>query len=160
MSETKWTKGPWEIPVANLFRVVAPEAQHMNEPSGMAPPYPWAVVAETDPKSVGGVQANANALLICAAPALYAALERLVTFVGKSDESGAWLDEMGMRFYRETGVWPHFKSPPLEMHVPSPEAAQLRWTAWIRAQRDAAVDEARRVLDLARGATSGQGDET
>ena len=58
------TPGPWRVPGANVFRVVAPEAPHENQPSGMCPPYPWAIVAECDPGSVGGEQAAANARLI------------------------------------------------------------------------------------------------
>lgn len=71
------TPGPWEVPGANVFRVVAPEAPHENKGSGLAPPYPWAIVADTDPDSVGGPEAAANARLIAAAPKLLEALREI-----------------------------------------------------------------------------------
>lgn len=40
------TPGPWAVPVANVFRVIAPDQPHINEPMGMTPPYPWRIVAE------------------------------------------------------------------------------------------------------------------
>jgi hypothetical protein len=73
------------------------------------------------------------------------ALRGLVDTVGRSDEGSAWLDDWGMRFYRETGVWPHFKSAPLDMRVDLDDSPR-RWTEWIRAKRDAAIDAARRAL--------------
>lgn len=42
------TPGPWAVPVANVFRVVAPGAPHYNPPMGMTPPYPWRIVHEPD----------------------------------------------------------------------------------------------------------------
>jgi hypothetical protein len=80
MSES--TPGPWRIPGANIFRVVAPDAPHQNKPSGMCPPYAWAVVCETDPESVGGPQAAANARLISAAPDLLAACRSVLEMLG------------------------------------------------------------------------------
>jgi hypothetical protein len=71
------TAAPWEVPAANVFRVVAPGAPHENKPDGACPPYPWAIIAETDPQSVGGEQAAANARLIAAAPDLLSALKAL-----------------------------------------------------------------------------------
>jgi hypothetical protein len=73
MSES--TPGQWRIPGANVFRVVAPDAPHQNKRSGMCPPYEWAIVCETDPESVGGPQAAANARLIAAAKDLLAYAE-------------------------------------------------------------------------------------
>src|SRR5690606_23902433 len=54
------TPGPWEIPVANVFRVVAPKAGHHNPPSGKAPPYPWAIIADADTEGTSGKQAASN----------------------------------------------------------------------------------------------------
>jgi len=54
------TPGPWEIPVANVFRVVAPKARHHNPPSGKAPPYPWAIIADADTEGTSGEQAASN----------------------------------------------------------------------------------------------------
>ena len=73
----KHTDGPWEIPGANLFRIVAPSAPHQNKPAGLCPPYPWAVIADVDPDSLGGEQAAANARLIAAAPDSLSALTAL-----------------------------------------------------------------------------------
>lgn len=38
------TPGPWAIPAANVFRVIAPDAPHTNP--GPYTPYPWRVVAD------------------------------------------------------------------------------------------------------------------
>src|SRR5690606_17625289 len=54
------TPGPWEIPAANVFRVVAPKAGHHNPPSGKAPPYPWAIIADADTEGTSGEQAASN----------------------------------------------------------------------------------------------------
>lgn len=43
---SKATPGPWVVPVANVFRVIAPDEPHNNPKQGMTPPYPWRVVAE------------------------------------------------------------------------------------------------------------------
>ena len=60
------TPGPWEIPVANVFRVVAPKARHHNPPSGKAPPYPWAIIADADTEGTSGEQAASNMQYISA----------------------------------------------------------------------------------------------
>lgn len=51
------TPGPWAIPVANVFRVIAPEAEHENPRMGLTPGYPWRVVADTDPFNVNDTAA-------------------------------------------------------------------------------------------------------
>jgi len=71
------TRGPWEVPVANVFRVIAPSATHTNERQGLTPPYPWLVVAD-----MGDPDGNArDARFIAAArtlvPALCDGVERL-----------------------------------------------------------------------------------
>lgn len=52
-----------------------------------------------------------------------------------------FVDRLGMQFYRETGVWPHFKSAPLDVaaSLPPPEETQKKWRAWLDAKRDAAA---------------------
>ena len=55
------TPGPWRIPGAHVFRVVAPETQNQGDPY-----YPWAVIADADPHSVDGEQAAVNACYIAA----------------------------------------------------------------------------------------------
>lgn len=56
------TPGPWRIiPGTNVFSVVAPETQNQRYPY-----YRWAVIADTDPSSVDGEQAVANACYIAA----------------------------------------------------------------------------------------------
>lgn len=71
------TPGPWAIPNANVFRVIAPDAQHTNPKQGMGPPYPWRIVAD-----MGDQDGNAaDALFIAYArtdvPALLAEVVRL-----------------------------------------------------------------------------------
>jgi hypothetical protein len=39
--EAAATPGPWAVPGANVFRVIAPEAEHHNPRMGECPPYPW-----------------------------------------------------------------------------------------------------------------------
>lgn len=95
-----WTPGPWVVPGANVFRVVSSHAQHQNKRSGMAPPYPWAIVADMAPESVGGEQAAANARLIAAAPELAAALEALRGQVQFVMERGL-VELLGMDILRE-----------------------------------------------------------
>lgn len=62
-----------------------------------------------------------------------------------------FVDRLGMQFYRETGVWPHFKSASMEMHVGDPEEARKRWTAWLNEKRDAAAAAAQRALSASPG---------
>lgn len=45
------TPGPWATVVANVFRIVAPGAAHKNQPEGKCPPYPWRIIADTNPDS-------------------------------------------------------------------------------------------------------------
>lgn len=40
------TPSPWAVPVANVFRLIAPEAEHDNQPMGKTPPYPWLIIAD------------------------------------------------------------------------------------------------------------------
>lgn len=40
------TPGPWAVPAANVFRVIAPDQPHSNSKQGITPPYPWRVVAD------------------------------------------------------------------------------------------------------------------
>lgn len=40
------TPAPWAIPVANVFRVIAPDSPHTNPKQGLSPPYPWRVIAD------------------------------------------------------------------------------------------------------------------
>ncbi len=76
-------KGPWEVPGANVFRVVAPNMEHQNKKSGICPPYPWAIVATTDPESVGGEAAAAFARAISAVPSLIEACQKALDALGE-----------------------------------------------------------------------------
>jgi hypothetical protein len=71
------TPAPWEVPTANVFRVVAPGQPHHNAQSGLAPPYPWRLICETGPYD----QEAADFAFIAAArtdiPALVAEVRRL-----------------------------------------------------------------------------------
>lgn len=80
MGESKHTPGPWAIPVANVFRVVAPHAPREKPVDPRA--YPWPVVADTDPQSTSGGEAAANARLIAAAPELLEAAKGLLQLIG------------------------------------------------------------------------------
>lgn len=40
------TPGPWAVPGANVFRVIAPEAEHHNPTQGRTSPYPWRVICD------------------------------------------------------------------------------------------------------------------
>ncbi len=82
--------GPWEVPVANVFSVVAPKMEHQNKREGMCPPYPWAIVAETDPDSVGGEAAAGFARAIAAVPNLVDACRKALSALcegGDKDEA-------------------------------------------------------------------------
>lgn len=74
-------KGPWEVPGANVFKVVAPNMEHQNKKEGMCPPYPWAIIADTDPESVGGETAAACARAIAAVPNLVDACRKALVFL-------------------------------------------------------------------------------
>ncbi len=63
---SKHTPEPWAVPVANVFRVIAPHAPHNNKKSGMCPPYEWAIACDVDPESTNGPEAAANARRIVA----------------------------------------------------------------------------------------------
>jgi len=94
-----------------------------------------------------------------------AAIEALVAHLDavypREDEGwSGHLDRIGMDFYRETGVWPHFKSAPLEMHLAPDEERLARWREWRSAQIDAAGNRARaavRALAASAPETPGQG---
>jgi hypothetical protein len=67
-----------------------------------------------------------------------------------SNFDGQWaysLDELGMEFYRATGIWPVFKSAPMEMHHALPDEERMhRWYAWLSAEREKAAAEGRAAL--------------
>jgi len=71
------TPGPWAIPVANMFRVIAPEAQHTNGPAGATPPYPWCIVADVGHETTGPADAEFIAAARNAVPDLIAQVEAL-----------------------------------------------------------------------------------
>jgi hypothetical protein len=77
------TPGPWAIPNANVFRVIAPDAEHHNPPQGMTPPYPWRVICEE-----GEADANGHdAAFIAAARTDVPDLVGLVRTLGEALES-------------------------------------------------------------------------
>lgn len=82
-------KGPWEVPGANIFKVVAPNMEHQNKKEGMCPPYPWAVIADTDPESVGGENAAGLARAISALPDLVEACQRALSALGEDPDKSA-----------------------------------------------------------------------
>lgn len=90
----KITPGMWAIPVANVFRVIAPEAKHRNKIEGSCPPYPWAIVADMDTDSQGGPQAAANAAAISALPELLQERKRMIEVL-KAAQSIIGLAETG-----------------------------------------------------------------
>jgi hypothetical protein len=74
------TPGPWAIPNANVFRVIAPDAEHHNPPQGMTPPYPWRVICEE-----GEADANGHdAIFIAAARSDVPDLVGLVRTLGEA----------------------------------------------------------------------------
>lgn len=68
LDAVKPTIGLWAVMASNLYRVVAPAAPHRNMPSGICPPFPYAIVCETNPESVGGEEAARNASAISKLP--------------------------------------------------------------------------------------------
>ncbi len=71
------TPGPWAVPVANVFRVVCPGAEHHNPPMGLCPPYPWRVIAEPSVYDPSAADAEFIAHARTDVPALVAEVERL-----------------------------------------------------------------------------------
>lgn len=59
------TSGPWERPVANVFRVIAPEAENHEPRVGLTPPYPWRVICDMGGRAIEPDDA-ANASFIAA----------------------------------------------------------------------------------------------
>ena len=78
-----------------------------------------------------------------AAGKLAEALRDLV--VMNDPNASRWCDYWGMRFYRETGIWPRFKSAPMAMN-PEVDEDGSRFEAWIREKREALDEAARRAL--------------
>ena len=71
------TPGPWEVPGANVFRVVAPSATHTNRRQGLSPPYPWLVVADMGDPDGNARDARFIAQSRTLVPALCDEVERL-----------------------------------------------------------------------------------
>lgn len=71
------TPGPWKVPIANVFVVVAPNAPHHNPPEGLCPPYPWRVVVEPSLNDPSAEDAEFIAHAREDVPALVAEVERL-----------------------------------------------------------------------------------
>jgi hypothetical protein len=71
------TSGPWAVPGANVFRVVAPDAPHSNPRQGHHPPYPWRVVADLDGPDGSDDDARFIAAARTLVPALITEVERL-----------------------------------------------------------------------------------
>ena len=96
------------------------------------------------------------------AEAAEAALREVLDLFQPTAADEGWsgyLDRLGMEFYRETHVWPHFKSAPLEMHHDlADEDRQKRWTEWLTAKRDDACTRARALLGPGPSPSSGTGD--
>jgi hypothetical protein len=98
---SKSTPGPWAVMGANVFRVVAPGAPHENEMSGICPPFPYAIVCETNPDSVPGDQAAANAQAISQLPTMQALLLEYVRARGNPSadlvsRTGVLFHELGL----------------------------------------------------------------
>ena len=73
------TPGPWAVPGANVFRVIAPEAEHHNPRMGACPPYPWRVIAEPSSYDPSAADAEFIAHARTDVPDLVAEVERLRT---------------------------------------------------------------------------------
>jgi hypothetical protein len=83
------------------------------------------------------------------AKALRASLSDCLAYLWPAPDEGhtGFVDRLGMQFYRETGIWPPFKSEPLEIaRDTNREEAQKRWGAWLTVKRDATAAAARAVL--------------
>jgi hypothetical protein len=60
---------------------------------------------------------------------------------------GGAVDRWGMQFYRETGNWPAFKSPPLEIYHPlSPEERSRAYSKWCDQKKQEFARRAAAVL--------------
>lgn len=68
------TPGPWAIPNANVFRVIAPDAEHHNPKQGRTPPYPWRIVADMGDEGTAAADATFIAYARTDIPALLDAL--------------------------------------------------------------------------------------
>lgn len=92
--------------------------------------------------------------------ALTEALAGLLSVAWPSPDEGhtGFVDRLGMQFYRETGIWPHFKSAPMDMDMGCQEEARRRWSAWLEEKRDAAAAKAASVLDDRSALSSGDAD--
>jgi hypothetical protein len=80
---------------------------------------------------------------------LRVALAGLLSVAWPAPDEGhtGFVDRLGMQFYRETGLWPHFKSAPMEVaREENAEETRRRWSAWLESKRDAAAAEAARAL--------------
>jgi hypothetical protein len=79
-----------------------------------------------------------------------AALGDCLAYLWPAPDEGhtGFVDRLGMQFYRETGIWPPFKSEPMEIARPDVdrEEASRQWRAWLEAKRDAAAAKAARAL--------------
>ena len=88
------TPGPWEVPAANVFRVLAPGAPHHNPPQGLCPPYPWRVVVEASQNDPSAEDVAFIAHARTDVPALVAEVERLKAYIGAILDHGmtTWSD--------------------------------------------------------------------
>ena len=71
------TPEPWAVPVANVFRVLAPEAEHHNPRQGITPEYPWRVVCEMGEADGRAEDAEFISHARADVPALVSEVERL-----------------------------------------------------------------------------------
>jgi len=71
------TPGPWVLPVANVFRVIAPDEPHTNKKEGICPAYPWRIVCDMGVPDGQGADARFIAEARTAVPALIARCREL-----------------------------------------------------------------------------------
>jgi len=87
------TPGPWAVPVANVFRVIAPEEEHHNPPHGLTPPYPWHIVCKMSDFDGEATDAEFIAHARTDVPALVAEVERLWEALNQSAHVIAFDDD-------------------------------------------------------------------
>jgi hypothetical protein len=136
VSALAWTPGPWKaarISKSEIEIAAKTPRGHLS--------VAWVHLGDK-PTSEEADDGIADAALIASAPGLYAALEGFLSVFWPTAEEGhtGFVDRLGMEFYRETGVWPHFKSEPMEIaRDVNREEAQRQWSAWLEAKRNAAA---------------------